>query len=81
LRLFFQPHLGGAFLLPCILIMKKPSKQQAKFSKVMREFYSGKLKSSSGAKVTGRAQAAAIAASESGMPPKKKRKPAAKKRR
>jgi hypothetical protein len=37
--------------------MKKPSKQQAKFGKVMREFYAGTLKSSSGAKVTSRAQA------------------------
>jgi len=64
--------------------MKKPSKQQAKFGKVMREFYAGTLKSSSGAKVTSRAQAMAIAASQSGMPPikdKKKRKPAAKKKR
>jgi hypothetical protein len=61
--------------------MKKPSKQQSKFEKVMREFYAGTLKSSSGAKVTSRAQAMAIAASESGMPPKKKRKPAAKKKR
>lgn len=61
--------------------MKKPTKQQAKFGKVMREFYDGKLKSSSGAKVTSRAQAMAIAASESKMTPKKKRKPATKKKR
>lgn len=61
--------------------MKKPDKKQEKFGKVMKEFYAGKLKSSSGAKVTSRAQAAAIAASESGMPPKRKRKPAAKKKR
>lgn len=61
--------------------MKKPSKKQDKFAYVMREYEQGKLKSSSGAKVTSRAQAMAIAASESGMPPKKKRKPAAKKKR
>jgi hypothetical protein len=64
--------------------MKKPTKQQGKFAKVMREYKAGTLKSSSGAKVTSRAQAMAIAASESGMPPikdKKKRKPAAKKKR
>jgi ribosomal protein L13 len=61
--------------------MKKPSKQQSKFEKVMREFYAGTLKSSSGRKVTSRAQAMAIAASESGMLPKKKRKPATKKKR
>ena len=61
--------------------MKKPTKQQDKFAKVMREYKSGTLKSSSGAKVTSRAQAMAIAASESGMPKKKKRKPAPKKKR
>jgi hypothetical protein len=61
--------------------MKKPSRRQAKFAYVMREFEEGRLKSSSGRKVTSRAQAMAIAASESGMPPKKKRKPAAKKKR
>jgi hypothetical protein len=61
--------------------MKKPSKKQEKFAYVMREYEQGKLKSSSGRKVTSRAQAMAIAASESGMPPKKKRKPAAKKKR
>ena len=62
-------------------MMKKPSKKQDKFAYVMREYEQGKLKSSSGRKVTSRAQAMAIAASESGMPPKKKRKPAAKKKR
>jgi|DEB0MinimDraft_6_1074348.scaffolds.fasta_scaffold233388_1 hypothetical protein len=61
--------------------MKKSSKKQDKFAYVMREYEQGKLKSSSGRKVTSRAQAMAIAASESGMPPKKKRKPAAKKKR
>ncbi len=60
--------------------MKKETKQQSKFGKVMREFYDGKLKSSSGAKVTTRAQAMAIAASESGMK-QKKRKSASKKKR
>jgi hypothetical protein len=61
----------------------KKTKQQDKFAKVMREFYAGTLKSSSGKKVTTRSQAIAIAASESGMPPKpakKKRKPAPKKK-
>lgn len=61
----------------------KKGKSQDKFAKVMREFYAGTLKSSSGKKVTSRAQAAAIAASESGMPPKpakKKRKPATKRK-
>ena len=48
---------------------KKPKSKkgkQRKFAKVMREYYSGKLKSSSGHKVKSRAQAQAIAASESG---------------
>jgi hypothetical protein len=58
----------------------KKTKAENKFAKVMREFYAGTLKSSSGAKVTTRAQAMAIAASESNMKPKK-RKPAAKKKR
>ena len=39
---------------------------QEKFAKVMREFEKGKLKSSSGAVVTSRKQAEAIAASEAG---------------
>lgn len=43
---------------------KKPAKR-AKFEKVMREFKEGKLKSSSGEKVTDREQAIAIAYSES----------------
>jgi len=52
---------------------------------VMKEFKEGKLKSSSGRKVTSRAQAIAIAASESGMrkkkeEDKKKRKYTTKKR-
>jgi hypothetical protein len=60
--------------------MKKPTKQQAKFGRVMREFYNGKLKSSSGAKVTSRDQALAIAASEAKLKPKTKRKPVSKKK-
>ena len=42
----------------------KSSKAQAKVSKVMREFESGKLRSSSGELVTDREQAIAIALSE-----------------
>ena len=49
----------------------KKSKKQTKFEYVMKEFKEGKLKSSSGRKVTSRAQAIAIAASESGMRKKK----------
>ena len=56
----------------------KKSKKQAKFEYVMKEFKEGKLKSSSGRKVTSRAQAIAIAASESGM---RKKKEEGKKRR
>jgi hypothetical protein len=52
--------------------MKKKSAQQKKISKVMREFKKGKLKSSSGQKVTKPAQAKAIAMSEAGMSKKKK---------
>lgn len=62
-------------------VMKKQTKQQAKFAKVMREYAAGTLKSSSGQKVTSRAQAMAIAASESGMPPRKKKRPTASKKR
>ena len=44
-----------------------------KFDIVMREFDAGKLRSSSGQKVTNKAQAVAIAASEAGFKkPKKK---------
>ena len=56
----------------------KKSKKQTKFEYVMKEFKEGKLKSSSGRKVTSRAQAIAIAASESGM---RKKKEEGKKRR
>ena len=63
----------------------KKSKKQTNFEYVMKEFKGGKLKSSSGRKVTSRAQAIAIAASESGMrkkkeEDKKKRKYTSKKR-
>jgi hypothetical protein len=53
---------------------KKPPKGQKKVEKVMSEYKSGTLKSSSGKKVTARKQAIAIAMSEAGM----KRKPAKK---
>jgi hypothetical protein len=53
---------------------KKPTTEtgkQRKASTVMREFHAGKLKSSSGQKVTSPAQAKAIAMSESGQVKKK----------
>ena len=46
--------------------------KQAKVAKVMREYKAGKLKSSSGKKVTNQRQALAIALSEAGMTMKKK---------
>jgi len=52
--------------------MEHKDKMQAKVKKVMREYKSGKLKSSSGDKVTGRKQAVAIAMSEAGMEKKGK---------
>ncbi len=45
---------------------KKPTKGQKKVEKVMSEYKSGALKSSSGKKVTSRQQAIAIALSEAG---------------
>jgi hypothetical protein len=51
----------------------KKSKGEKKVSKVMREYGKGKLKSSSGSKVTNRKQAVAIALSEAGMSKKKRR--------
>jgi hypothetical protein len=51
--------------------MDNKTKMQAKVSKVMREYSKGKLKSSSGDKVTDRKQAIAIAMSEAGIKPKK----------
>jgi hypothetical protein len=44
---------------------------QKKVEKVMREYKAGKLKSGSGAKVTSRNQAVAIAMSKAGMEKKK----------
>jgi len=45
----------------------KASKMKDKVAKVMREYKAGKLKSSSGDKVTNQKQAVAIAMSEAGM--------------
>lgn len=44
--------------------MKKASREDLKIKKVMREFKGGKLRSSSGQKVTNQKQALAIALSE-----------------
>jgi hypothetical protein len=52
----------------------KKSKGEKKISKVMREYGKGKLKSSSGQKVTSQKQAVAIAMSEAGMSKKKKKR-------
>ncbi len=51
--------------------MEKQDKMKQKVAKVMREYKAGKLKSSSGDKVTSRNQAQAIAMSEAGMSRKK----------
>ena len=51
--------------------MDNKTKMQKKVSKVMREYKSGTLKSSSGDKVKSRDQAVAIAMSEAGMAKKK----------
>ena len=48
--------------------------QRDKFAMVMREFYAGKLRSSSGELVTDPDQAKAIAASEAGISWKRKKK-------
>jgi hypothetical protein len=48
------------------------TKMQDKVAKVMREYKTGKLKSSSGDKVTNQKQAVAIAMSEAGMKQKGK---------
>ena len=45
----------------------RSAKKPAKVEKVMHEFKTGALKSSSGQKVTNRKQAVAIALSEAGM--------------
>ena len=50
---------------------KKHTKSQKKVEKVMSEYKSGSLKSSSGKKVTSRKQAIAIAMSEANMARKK----------
>ena len=52
----------------------KKSAQQKKIGKVMSEYKAGKLKSSSGQKVTKPSQAKAIAMAEAGMSKKKKGK-------
>lgn len=53
--------------------MKKATKAQQKIEKVMHEYKTGALKSSSGSKVSSRKQAVAIALSEAGKAkPKKK---------
>ena len=52
----------------------KKSKGQKKVATVMREYGKGKLKSSSGQKVTNPRQARAIAMSEAGLSKKKKGK-------
>ena len=53
---------------------KKPTKGRKKVEKVMSEYKSGSLKSSSGKKVTSRKQAIAIAMSEAGMKRKRGKK-------
>ena len=53
---------------------KKPTKAQKKVEKVMSEYKSGVLKSSSGKKVASRKQAIAIAMSEAGISKKRKKK-------
>ena len=50
----------------------KDGKMKDKVAKVMREYKAGKLKSSSGDKVTNQKQAVAIAMSEAGMSKGKK---------
>ena len=55
--------------------------QQAKVELVMGEFKRGKLKSSSGGKVTSRSQAIAIALSEAGLSRPEKSNPGVKKRK
>jgi len=49
-------------------------RKQPKVRKVLGEFTSGKLKSSSGRKVTSKKQAIAIALSEAGLAKKRKKK-------
>ena len=54
-----------------VIVLDNKAKMQKKVSKVMREYKSGALKSSSGDKVKSRDQAVAIAMSEAGMAKKK----------
>lgn len=56
-----------------------PKKKKKKVKKVMKEFSEGKLKSSSGKKVTNPKQALAIGYSEQRQVDKNKKKPAKKK--
>jgi len=58
---------------------KKKCRGKAKVEKVMSEFKRRTLRSSSGHKVTTRAQAQAIAMSEAGLSRKQKKKPKRKK--
>lgn len=60
--------------------MAKKKKKKTKEAKVLHEFKAGKLKSSSGRKVTSRKQAVAIALSEAGKTKKKVKKRGRKKR-
>jgi hypothetical protein len=53
--------------------MAKKCKGKRKIRKVMREYKGGKLKSSSGRKVTNRKQAVAIALSEAGQARRKRK--------
>jgi len=53
---------------------KKKKKGQAKVEKVLGEFKRGKLKSSSGKKITSRKQAIAVALSEAGLSRRKKKR-------
>lgn len=59
---------------------KTKAGKKAKVKKVMGEYTSGSLRSSSGAKVTSRKQAVAIAMSESGQARKQAAKKTAKKK-
>lgn len=54
--------------------MARITKTQMKIRKVLSEFRSGRLRSSSGQRVTSRGQAIAIALSEAGVSEKQKKK-------
>jgi hypothetical protein len=66
-----EPDMGSAKKKMAVGGMPK---KQAKVATVMKEYKAGKLKSSSGQKVTKPKQAVAIALSEAGMAKKKKAK-------